>query len=112
VDVGKDRKPRCLAYALERRQPRVEAGPASRAAVGTVRLVETGLVNDSARDLLGELRQSLTDPQVELVALQHARTGYQEELVSRKEFRHAIPPLLWERASGWFWLAIWIALPH
>ena len=112
VHVGKHGQPCRLADASEGFESGVQPRTARRIPVGPVGLVEACLIDDAAGYFLGELRQGFADAQVELVALQHTGAGDQKEFVCRKEFRHAIPPLLGALACGCFGLAILPARPH
>ena len=82
MHVGEDRQSGRRAHAIERGEPLVEPGPAARAGVRAIGLVEARLEDDSARHALGEPREVLADAQVERVVLEHTRTGDEEERVA------------------------------
>src|ERR1700694_5406960 len=101
---------RAAARAGPRGEPGGETRSASSVPIRPIRLVKTGFVDDSAGNLLGDLCQRLADSQIELVALQDAGAGDEEELIRGKEFRHAIPPSLLMPACGYLAPAISPAL--
>ena len=110
--IGQHGEASGFADPLERGQSCIESRSPSGVPVRPIRLVKTGLIDDSAGNLLGDLRQRLADSQVELVALQNTGAGDEEQLIRGKEFRHAIPPSLLRPACGYLAPATSPALPR
>jgi len=101
VNICENREACRGADALEGRETGVDTGAARCITIRAIGLVKACLVDDSAGNFLGELRQGFAYAQVELVALQDTWTGDEEQFVCREEFCHAIQPLLSVRACGY-----------
>src|SRR5438094_611223 len=79
MNVGQDAQPARLLDAFQRAQTVVQPRSAVRAGVRAVGLVEARLVDDAARNAVGELREPLGDREIERVVLENAGAGDDEE---------------------------------
>src|SRR5207253_1374287 len=65
----------------------IDARAAGGARVGSIRLVEARLEDHATRNQWSDLGQVVGDAEVQVIGLEHARSGNEKQLVLRKE-RH------------------------
>src|SRR6266511_931956 len=92
VDVSQNRKARRTAHFLERAQTRVEPRTTRRIQARAVGFVVRRLVDDPDAELDRQLRQRFTDPDVQVVGFDDARTRDEKRAaLRRKPLGHISP---------------------